>query len=392
MQIVIALILGLIAGQWLGAEAKDLGEMGKLLIQLIKIIAAPLLFFAIVNAILTSEIKGRKGMKMLALAFFNASLALAIGLLVTNIFKPGAHFQSLQMSPVAQGTAAQPVAKLEFGKVVSSFIPTSLVQPFVDNAILSLVVLAVLLGFGLRAVRVDREHETALLQIEKLVAVGQRLMEILLGWVIKFTPFAVFGVVAKTIGEYGFAPLKGLSAYLAVALGGLALQVIIVYHAWIVLYCRRSLREFWAAAKEPGIYSIGANSSLATLPLTLKALDKLKVSKAASALGACVGTNFNNDGIILYEAMAAIFVAQAHGIDLSLMQQMTIALISLVAAMGVAGVPEAGFISLSVVLTTVGLPTEFLPILLTVDWIIARARSLVNVLSDMVNSMVLDRD
>jgi DAACS family dicarboxylate/amino acid:cation (Na+ or H+) symporter len=135
------------------------------------------------------------------------------------------------------------------------------------------------------------------------------------------------------------------------------------------------------------VYALGTNSSLATLPLTLEALDRLNVPKAASRLGACVGTNLNNDGIILYEAMAVLFVAQAYGIDLSLGEQLAAALMSLAAAIGVAGVPEAGVISLSLVLTAVGLPLEIVPLLLTVDWIIARMRSATNVLSDMTVSI-----
>src|SRR5262249_579071 len=127
-----------------------------------------------------------------------------------------------------------------------------------------------------------------------------------------------------------------------------------------------------------------ANSSLATLPVTLRALDRLGVPRSASALGACVGTNFNNDGIILYEGMAVLFVAQASGLDLSLSQQLIAAPTCMIAAVGVAGIPEAGFISLALVLNTVGLPLEILPLLLTVDWIIARVRSVVNVLSDMM--------
>ena len=125
------------------------------------------------------------------------------------------------------------------------------------------------------------------------------------------------------------------------------------------------------------------------MPLTLKTLDRL-ASRCASALGACVGTNLNNDGIILYEGMAVLFVAQAHGLDLTLGQQVLAAASCLVAAMGIAGVPEAGFVSLSLVLATVGLPLEILPLLLTVDWVVARGRSVMNVLSDMVVSIVLD--
>jgi DAACS family dicarboxylate/amino acid:cation (Na+ or H+) symporter len=157
------------------------------------------------------------------------------------------------------------------------------------------------------------------------------------------------------------------------------------------LFAKRSIPAFWREAKEPVIYALGANSSLATLPVTLNALNRLGVSKEASTLGACVGTNFNNDGIILYEGMAVLFVAQAVGIEMTLSQQVMAALVCMVAAMGVAGIPEAGFISLALVLNTVGLPIEMLPLLLTVDWLVARGRSAVNVLSDMMLSLLVDR-
>jgi DAACS family dicarboxylate/amino acid:cation (Na+ or H+) symporter len=151
-----------------------------------------------------------------------------------------------------------------------------------------------------------------------------------------------------------------------------------------------SLSRFVEVAKKPVVYAFGTNSSLATLPLTLDALDSLEISKSSSRLGACIGTNLNNDGIVLYEAMAVLFVAQAFGLELSFGQQIMAALMSLVAAIGVAGVPEAGVVSLSLVLTAVGLPLEIVPLLLTVDWIVARMRSITNVLSDMTVSIGIE--
>ena len=256
---------------------------------------------------------------------------------------------------------------------------------------LQLVLLALLFGFGLRRARAAAEEGDSVAAIERALATLLRVTEIVLGWVILLIPFAVFGVVTKAVGDHGLAPLKGLSAYVGVAVLGLVLHVAVTYHVWLLLLLRRSPREFWREAKVPVTYALGANSSLATLPVTLQALDRLKVSREASTLGACVGTNFNNDGIILYEGMAVLFVAQASGLDLSLSQQLLAAGICLVAAMGVAGVPEAGFISLALVLNTVGLPIELLPLLLTVDWIVARGRSATNVLSDMMLSLLVDR-
>jgi DAACS family dicarboxylate/amino acid:cation (Na+ or H+) symporter len=210
---------------------------------------------------------------------------------------------------------------------------------------------------------------------------------ILLGWLVRMVPVAVFCVTARTVGEYGFAPFAGLAWYVGLAVSGLMLHIVLVYPIWVRCVAGFSLRTFISHAKHPAVYAFGTNSSLATLPVTLGELDAMGVPKSASRLGACIGTNLNNDGILLYEAMAVLFVAQAYGIEMSVGQQVTAALVSLVAAIGVAGIPEAGVVSLSLVLTAVGLPLEIVPILLTVDWIIARVRSITNVLSDMTVSI-----
>lgn len=384
-RILLGLALGVLAGYYLGPSAAPLAEFGKLVIQAIKLAAAPLLMLTVVNAVLTTQISAKGGARMAFFATINATIALCFGLGVSNYFEPGHH---LAVIAAPSGAGPAPAGKLELARFLSNFVPPSLVQPFIDNAVLPMVVLSVLLGLALRKLKDAGEPMGV---VESALNVFQRAVELILGWIITLTPFAVFAVVAKAVGEYGLSPLKGLAWYVAAGLGGMALHSLLTYPLWLTLYAKMPLRRFWAEAKEPMVYSIGANSSLATLPITLKSLGNLGVSKASSTLGACVGTNLNNDGIILYEAMAVLLVAQAHGLDLNLAQQISAALACLVAAMGIAGVPEAGFVSLSLVLATVGLPVELLPLLLTVDWILARARSVVNVLADMTISILLDR-
>lgn len=383
-QILVALLLGVAFGSALGPAAKPLAESGKLVISAIKLAAGPLLMLTVVNAVLTTEIGAKAGGRMAFFATVNAGIALGFGLLVSNVLRPGTHLSAIA-APAASGTS---YGKLELGRFLSNFVPPSLVQPFVDNAVLPMVILSVLLGLALRRLKHAGEDVAGL---EKAFAALQRAVELIIAWIIKLTPFAVFAVVAKAVGEHGLAPLRGLAWYVGAGLLGMTLHCLITYQLWLKLYAGLPLRRFWAEAKEPMAYSIGANSSLATLPMTLRALSNLGVSKASSTLGACVGTNLNNDGIILYEAMAVLLVAQAHGLHLDLAQQVSASLACLVAAMGIAGVPEAGFVSLSLVLATVGMPVELLPLLLTVDWILARARSVVNVLSDMMVSILLDR-
>ena len=390
-QIILAMVLGLLVGPLLGKHALGLGEVGKLMIQLIRAAATPLLFLSIVNSILKTEIHGRSALRLFFWATLNSMIALAIGLTISNLVQPG---QTLShVAPPNPATLdAYANKKVDLLGTLASYVPSNLITPFAENLILTVILLAVLLGAGLRRVRKEQlaAGGQAFRAIEDGVETLLRVTEVLLGWVIKLIPFAVFGVVAKSVGEYGYSPLKGLAVYLAVGVGGLLLHVAVTYQAWLLLIVRMPLRKFWSVAKEPVAYAAGANSSLATLPVTLRALDKLGVSRSASALGACVGTNFNNDGIILYEGMAVLFVAQASGIHLSLGQQLLAAVTCMIAAVGVAGVPEAGFISLAIVLNTVGLPVELLPLLLTVDWIVARGRSMVNVLSDMMLSLLID--
>ncbi|HXS19146.1 MAG TPA: dicarboxylate/amino acid:cation symporter, partial [Polyangiaceae bacterium] len=318
-----------------------------------------------------------------------ASLALTVGLFMSNLLHPGRSLSAIARSE--EIPAAFTDKKLDFLAMLKGYVPTNMVTPFAENLVLTIILIAVLFGAGLRKVRADQRAQGLehYLVVESLIKSLLRLMEVVLGWVIHTIPLAVFGVVASAVGEHGFAPLSGLAVYVGVGLTGLALHILITYQTLLVFVVKMPLRVFWKAARDPIVYAAGANSSLATLPITLKALDRLKVPKSASALGACVGTNFNNDGIILYEGMAVLFVAQASGIDLSLAQQLSAALVCMVAAMGVAGVPEAGMISLALVLNTLKLPLDLLPLLLTVDWIIARGRSVTNVLSDMMLSLLV---
>jgi DAACS family dicarboxylate/amino acid:cation (Na+ or H+) symporter len=388
-QIIAGITLGIIAGLWLGRGAGPLGQLGTLVIQLVKLFAVPLLLFAILDAFLKTEIAGRAAGRMIGITSINTTIALLIGLGLSNWLEPGRH---LTLPPTG-GPAPVPPGRIEFLKTLSGYIPTNFVDPFRENLVITIILLAVAIGLALRAVKREQiaRGESAYQPIEDFVSSAFRATEILLAWVIRLIPFAVFGVVAKTIGEQGFAPLKGLAVYVGVALLGLALHVFITYQAWIVLVARMPLRTFWRGARDPVLYAMGAASSLATLPVTLNALDRMKVSPESARLAACVGTNLNNDGILLYEAMAVLFVAQVHGLDLTVGQQLVAAFGCIVAGVGISGIPDAGLISLALVLTTVGLPVEIVPLLFTVDWLIGRTRAMTNVISDMLVAVLLDR-
>jgi hypothetical protein len=195
--------------------------------------------------------------------------------------------------------------------------------------------------------------------VEDLVETLLRVMEVVLAWVIKLIPSPSSASPRRRSPRT--ATRRSRPGRLRRRrLVGLCLHITVTYQAWLLI-AGLPLRRFWREAREPMVYAVGTNSSLATLPATLQALGRLKISKESSTLGACVGTNLNNDGIVLYEGMAVLFVAQASGIDLSLSDQILASITCIVAAMGVAGVPEAGFVSLALVLNTIGPADRYPP-------------------------------
>jgi DAACS family dicarboxylate/amino acid:cation (Na+ or H+) symporter len=382
------MLLGVAFGMLLGNQAAPLGAAGKYFIQLIKVLAIPLVFFSILDAVVSTSISRHKTLRWLGVILLNSGVALGLGLLLSNLFAPGQGFQ-LGIAQVAKPQEVS-AAQINLPQVLASLVPASIIQPFAENNILTVVLLALLVGAATRSYLHSGQAEVSFQQTERAIRASAAIVTVLLLWLVKLAPLAVFCVTAKTVGESGLAPFKGLAVYVGLGVFGMLLQICLVYSAWISLVARIPIRAFIKAAHTPVLHAFGTNSSLATLPLTLQALDALKVHKSSSRLAACIGTNFNNDGILLYEAMAVLFVAQAAGLELSLSEQLLAAFISLIAAVGVAGVPEAGVVSLSLVLASVGLPLECVPLLLTVDWIVARVRSVTNVLSDMTVSIALD--
>jgi Na+/H+-dicarboxylate symporter len=404
-RILVGIALGVVVGEILGAKAEPLSQIGTVILDMIKGLAGPLLLFAVLDAFLRTRVEAKSAGMMVGISLINATIAIAIGLTISNTIQPGRWFD-------LAGSTASGVAKAEFGKMTRqvdpgrsidfvkdlvNFLPTSLFKPLVDNAIISIVILAVLGGAALRRVKTKQIElgETGYKAIEDGIAATYQAIEVILGWAVALVPLAVFGVVARTVGLYGFGAFRGVLVYVAVGVVGLAIQVLVVYQAWLVFVARRPLRWFWSGAKEAIATAIGTGSSLATLPVTLRSLDKMGVSPRSARLAACVGTNLNNDGILLYEAMAVLFVAQVIGVELGFGQQMLVAASCVIAGIGISGVPDAGLISLLIVLKTVKLPEEavntVVPFLLSVDWVLGRCRSTTNVASDMLVAVLLDK-
>ncbi len=391
-----------------GITNQMLGQIGILVVKALRALAVPLVLFAILDAFIRTEITAKKGGKLIVICLVNVSVAMVIGLTIMNLLRPGVawrgHLQEIQREVGNVKDAAKkpdldpdaPGATLEFIPNFAYYIPKSIVRPFEYNNIISIVLLAVFGGLALRRVRQiqEREDRNSIQTVENFIEAVYDILKQMLEWVVLTVPYGVFGVVAQVISERGLGVFKVLWIFLAVILFGMAIHSLIYYPfvAWLV--GGKSPKVYLGTGADAIVTGLTTNSSLATVPITLKCLNKMGVSEASARLAACIGTNLNNDGITLYEAMAALFLAQALGNDLGLAQQITIVLASVMAGAGIAGIPEAGLIVLPLVLSAAGLSEAMvaasLPLIMPVDVIIARCRSGVNVMSDMLVAIMLD--
>jgi DAACS family dicarboxylate/amino acid:cation (Na+ or H+) symporter len=382
---------------WFGHGNEDLGALGLLVIRLLKALATPLILLAVLDSFLTTTLSGRTFVRFITICLVNIAVAMTIGLTILNAFHPGfawrGHLDALTGRAVTPAAAPPAGATLDLLKNLSGYVPESVIDPLAKNSIISLVLLAILCGAALRKLKDKGSPGIAI--IEPVVSTLFELLTTMLLWVAEVVPFAVLGIVAQVVGRAGLDVFRSLWLFLVVILAGLLLHSLVYYPlaAWFV--GRKPPREYLGKGADAVLTGLSTNSSLATVPVTLRCLRDLNVGAASARVSACIGTNLNNDGIILYEAMATVFLCQAFGYNLSFAHQLTIVLASVMAGVGIAGVPEAGLIVLPLVLGAAGLPeaavAAAIPLIVPVDWIIARVRSGVNVLADMLVAILLDR-
>jgi Na+/H+-dicarboxylate symporter len=394
-QIIIALIIAVMVGVLLGAGSpiwdketiEHLALPCTLILKALRTLATPLIFLAILHTFLTADIPSRSGRKLSILLMTNTLVAIAIGLFVANVLRPGAAGSAL-----ATAQSTKPVVKqLDPWGLLADIIPDSVVKPLVDNNVISLIFVALAFGIVLRAIKTEQVNlgQRDYLSIEQGVGILFDAVIRILHWVIALVPIAVFGIVSKTIALQGFAPFKALGSFVIAVILALLLQAA-YYLTRVKLGSWLSPVQFVQGGSDPLITAFSTGSSTATMPITFESLKKMGLRESSASLGALVGSNFNNDGTALYEAMSALFISQVIGQNLELPQQIVVMLTSIVASVGAAGIPEAGLVTMTLVFSSVGLPTEYIAILITVDWFLDRCRTAINVMGDMTVSAVID--
>jgi len=376
-----AVALGLLAGVMLGEQAAPLGLPAKLVLRILGALAPPLILLAIVQALMRAHLGGKQALRLVTLLLTNTLVAIGVGLLVANVIQPGAWSTAAPTpEPPKVAGGADPLAQL------FDSVPKSIVGPFSDNGtVMGVIFIAVAFGVALRALK---HHEVR--TVQDLVHVALTSLVTILHWVIDLVPLAVLGIVASIVGVKGFHDFLALGGFVLAVLLALTLQA--AYYAtrvWFGSWVRPA--DMLRGVRDALVMAFSTGSSTATMPVTYACLrENVGLREESASMGALVGANFNNDGTALYEAMSALFVAQLLGMHLTFGQQFIVAVTSVIASVGAAGIPEAGLVTMTMVFKAVALPTDYIAMLLTVDWLLDRCRTAINVMGDVTVSCLLD--
>ncbi len=400
-RILIAMFFGAIAGIALNLAGYTSNETTEairlpatLTLRALRALATPLVLFAVLNAFITTEIKGREGGKLFVLLITNTLAAIFIGLLVVNVLQPGRFVPKLKAEILASQTEPDPSKRLKPLDIPQSVVPESLLEPFTSNDVLKLILPAIAFGIALRRFK-DREEKAGRRGgyfAERAVGAVFALILEVLHWVIAVVPLAVFCVVASVVARQGLGALAEFLPFIVVVLIALAVQLA-YYLLRIRLQTRTSPARVLSGVSAALATAFSTSSSTVTMPITFRCLlDNVRLRPKSASLGALVGANFNNDGTALYEAVAALFIAQVIGRDLGIEQQLLVVLTAIVASVGAAGIPEAGLVTMTLVFTAVGLPISAILFLVSVDWFLDRCRTALNVMGDVTVATLLDEN
>jgi len=375
------MIVGAMTGLILGERALVLEIPSKVILQLLGALAPPLILVAVTHVLMTTEIRGKVALRLAGLLVLNTTVAIIIGLTVANVIKPGAR-NALQVPKITEAATDQ-VDPID---LLVQNVPKSILGPLGDRQnIIGIIVIAVAFGIALRGVK-----QKSVTNVQELVEVAYQVLLTVLHWIIHLVPIGVFAIVAKVVGTEGFEPFKAMGAFIVAVLVALVLQAVwylvrIRFFSWV------RPGDLLRGMRDALVMAFSTGSSTATMPVTYACLkEKVGIREESASMGALVGANFNNDGTALYEAMAALFVAQLIGQDLTFTQQLIIVFTSIIASVGAAGIPEAGLVTMTLVFSAVHLPTQYIALLLTVDWFLDRCRTTINVLGDVNVSCLLD--
>lgn len=410
-KIIIGLILGLVWGlissflNWNQFTVDYIGPFGTIFVNLLKLIAVPLVLASLVVGVssLNDMTKlSRMGGKTIGIYLVTTVLAITIGLAIVNVMQPGktlpqdtrtSLMESYSENLEGRDEAAQELIERSPLQFFVDIVPVNVVDATSDNSnMLQVVFIAIILGIGIISIPVQKGK----VLINFFDALNDVIIKIV-DLIMKTAPYGVFALMATVIVDLAgddltqaLVLLRALGWYCIAVLVGLLLHVTIVYFSLFKLFSQMKLRSFLKAIRPAILLGFSTSSSAATLPVTMERVEKnLGVDEEVASFVLPVGATINMDGTSLYQAVAAVFIAQALGLDLTIFQQLTIVLTATLASIGAAGVPGAGIIMLVIVLQAVQVPVEGIGLILGVDRILDMARTAVNITGDAAVSVAV---
>lgn len=392
--IMIALILGIVAGYFchqLAPDAKAAKEIAgyfsivtEIFLRMIKMIIAPLVFSTLVAGIAgtgDSKAVGRIGVKALGW-FITASLvSLTLGMIMVNILRPG-EAMNLPL-PDADATTNLKTSAINFRDFITHVFPKSIFEAMANNEILQILVFSVFFGFAVSAIKKE--------STVTLVAVIQETVHVVLkitDFVMRFAPFAVFAAIAAVVTVQGLGVLVTYGKFIGGFYFGLVvLWMVLVAAGFLVL--RGRVFDLLKLLREPMMLAFSTASSEAAYPKTMEQLEKFGVKDSITGFVLPLGYSFNLDGSMMYQAFAALFIAQAYGIEMSVGQQITLLLVMMLTSKGIAGVPRASLVVVAATLPMFNLPEAGLLLIMGIDQILDMGRTVTNVIGNGIATAVV---
>ncbi|MFQ5659138.1 MAG: dicarboxylate/amino acid:cation symporter [Gammaproteobacteria bacterium] len=388
LAIFIGAVAGMLCGWFFGKSMSSVAWLGQLFLDALKMTIIPLIVAAVISGI-TSIGDVRKLGKIggLTLLYYACTTAIAvlIGLILVNLFEPGTGITELSHSLPDQVASSKPTG---IDAIIRSLVAPNLIGAASDNTRL-LAVIVFCLFFAAALTTIGDKAKTLIGFFDGLNEVMMKLVI----WIMYLSPVGIFALIASQLGTSGGGQafkqqVASIAWYILTVISGLMIHSIILFTI-LLLFSKRG-REYLVSLLRALITAFGTASSSATLPLTMECAIEAGVDKRAVKFVLPLGATVNMDGTALYEAVAVMFIAQAYGFDMGFTQQVIIFITATLAAIGAAGIPQAGLVTMIIVLSAVGLPLQGIGLLLAVDWFLDRIRTTVNVWGDSVGAAVIE--
>ena len=384
-QILISLLLGVIAGAIFGEKLLWVSFLGDLFLRLLKMIIVPLIISSIISGVTSvgsAEKLGKLGIKTFAFYITSSLLAILTGLVLVNIVKPGVGADlGFSDAPTGLTTIDSPL------DIFYRLIPTNPIESMADGEILPIIFFCIFFGFF-----ITKLPEKPRVEMTRFFENFFRIMMKMTNVIIRLAPLGVFGLMVKIVAQTGFSAFLPLLSYMSVVAGGILFHGIVTLPLILFFIARVFPLTYLRIMASALTTAFSTASSSATLPLTIESVEKKAgVSNKVSSFVLPLGSTINMDGTALYECVAAMFISQAYGIDLSFSQQMIVVVTALLASIGAAGIPMAGLVMMSIILKAVGLPLEGVGLIIAVDRVLDMMRTTVNVWSDSVGTVTIAR-